>query len=238
MKCEDQIAFFWIGKTVATPTLLVKSINLIYGKNQPKIYHLTDKNTPNIDGVTDTIRNDLPKEIMLARLEAYKKFPFNGRHTFFCDADSLFINKLDLSKLNFHLYLSIRKENSYVYSEGYPEFKNKTFKDVMPFLFGAMAVKDGKEFFQNLLLICKDLPERFHNWYGDQYSLKLYQDKTKFLYKALNIDKYLYITKDEIDINLMVQLTRRDVKMITFKGRGTKRFMLGTIKNLFKIRQT
>ena len=71
---------------------------------------MTDKNTPNIDGVTDTIRNDLPKEIMLARLEAYKNFPFNGKHTFFCDADSLFINKLDLSKLNFHLYLSIRKK--------------------------------------------------------------------------------------------------------------------------------
>ncbi len=232
---NDQIAFFWVGKTVATPTLLVKSINLIYGENQPKIYHLTDKNTPNIDGVTNTIRSDLSKEIMVARLEAYKKFPFNGKHTFFCDADSLFINKLDLSKFSYNLYLSIRKENSLVYSESYPEFENKTFIDVMPFLFGAMLVKDGKEFFHNLLLICKNLPERFHNWYGDQYSLKLFQDKTKFQYKALNIDKYLYITKDEIDINSLVDLIRYDVKMITFKGRGTKKFMLRTIKNLFRI---
>ena len=232
---DDQIAFFWVGKTVATPTLLVKSINLIYGQNQPKIYHLTNKNTPIIDGVTDTIRSDLSKEIMVARLEAYKNFPFNGKHTFFCDADSLFINKLNLKNFTDHIYLSVRTENSFINSEGYPEFENKTFIDVMPYLFGAMLVNDGKEFFHNLLLICKDLPKRFHNWYGDQYSLKLFQDKTNFYYKKLNIEKYLYITKDEIDINSLVRLIRNDVKMVTFKGRGTKKFMLKTIKNIFRI---
>ena len=113
---DDQIAFFWVGKTVATPTLLVKSINLIYGQNQPKIYHLTNKNTPIIDGVTDTIRSDLSKEIMVARLEAYKNFPFNGKHTFFCDADSLFINKLNLKNFTDHIYLSVRTENSFINS--------------------------------------------------------------------------------------------------------------------------
>ena len=184
---NDQIAFFWVGETVATPTLLVKSINLIYGENQPKIYHLTDKNTPKIDGVTNTIRSDLSREIMVARLEAYKNFPFNGKHTFFCDADSLFINKLNLSNFDYNIYLSIRKENSFVYSEGYPEFEKKTFIDVMPFLFGAMLVKDGKEFFHNLLLICNDLPKRFHNWYGDQYSLKLFPMSNFFLKKESTI---------------------------------------------------
>ncbi len=232
---NDQIAFFWVGKTIATPTLLVKSIEFIYGKDNPKIFQLTDQNTPVVDGVTQTIRSDLSKDIMVARLEAYKNFPFNGKQTFFCDADCLFLNKLNLANFTEKIYLSKRKENGFVNSEGYPEFENKTFLDVMPFLFGAMSFKDGKEFFDNLLLICKDLPIRFHKWYGDQYALKLYHDKTNFYYNPLNIDKYLYITKREIDVNALVKLIKNDVKVITFKGRGTKHFILRTIKNLFKI---
>ena len=81
---EDQIAFFWVGKTIATPTLLVKSIEHVYGKKKPSIYHLTDEITPEIDGVTKTIRNNLSKDIMLARLEAYSYFPFNNNKFLRC----------------------------------------------------------------------------------------------------------------------------------------------------------
>ena len=233
--CEDQIAFFWVGKTIATPTLLVKSIEHVYGKNKPSIYHLTDNITPEIDGVTKTIRNNLSKDIMLARLEAYSYFPFNNKQTFFCDADCLILNRLNLSKLNENIYLTIRSENSLINPEGYPEFENKTFIDMMPFLFGAMALKNGKQFFENLLSICKDLPLRFHKWYGDQYSLKLYHDQTNFKYNVLDINKYLYITKHEIDLKLLFDLIQKDVKMITFKGPGTKKFILNTIRNLIRI---
>ena len=183
MKYDDQIAFFWIGKTIATPTLLVKSIEHVYGKQKPTIYHLTNQTTPEVDGVTKTFRNNLSKDIMLARLEAYSSFPYNNKQTFFCDADCLVINKLKLSKLNENIYLTIRSENSYINSEGYPEFENKTFLDMMPFLFGAMALKDGKKFFENLVSICRDLPSRFHQWYGDQYSLNYIMIKLNLTFK-------------------------------------------------------
>ena len=232
---EDQIAFFWVGETVATPTLLVKSIQHVYGKKNPVIYHLTNETTPEIDGVTKTIRNNLSKHIMVARLESYSYFPFNNKQTFFCDADSLILNRLRLSELNENLYLTIRNENSLINPEGYPEFENKTFLEMMPFLFGAMALKDGKQFFENLIAICKDLPSRFHRWYGDQYSLKLYYDQTKFSYQRLDIDKYLYITKKEIDVYSLIKLIQKDVKIITFKGRGSKKYILETIKNLLRI---
>ena len=110
---------------------------------------------------------NLSKDIMVARLEAYSSFPFNNKQTFFCDADCLFLNKLWLTNLNENIYLTIRSENSFINPEGYPEFENKTFLDMMPFLFGAMALKDGKQFFENLISICKDLPLRFHQWYGE-----------------------------------------------------------------------
>ena len=69
---QDQIAFFWVGKTVAAPSLLVKSILYIYRDKPPKIFHLTDQITPEIEGVTATIRQKLSKDIMVARLEAYR----------------------------------------------------------------------------------------------------------------------------------------------------------------------
>ena len=96
---QDQIAFFWVGKTIAAPSLLVKSILYIYKDNPPKIFHLTDQTTPEIEGVTSTIRQKLSKYIMIARLEAYRNFPYNDKLTFFCDADSLLINKLQLVNL-------------------------------------------------------------------------------------------------------------------------------------------
>jgi len=233
---QDQIAFFWVGKTTATPSLLVKSILYIYGDEPPDIFHLTDKTTPDIEGVTTTIRQKLSKDIMVARLEAYRNFPYNGKLTFFCDADSLIINKLQLINLPDEIYLTLRQENAYANPEGYPEFKNKTLIDVMPFLFGAMAFKNGEQFFGNLIEICKKLPFRFHQWYGDQYSLKLYYEKTKFKFSKLDINKYLYITKNEIDSLEIMRLMKKDVKVITFKGKGTKKYILNTIKNIFRIK--
>ena len=107
--------------------------------------------------------------------------------------------------------------------------------DVMPFLFGAMAFKNGERFFNDLLEICKKLPFRFHQWYGDQYSLKLYYEKTKFKFSKLDINKYLYITKSEIDVFEIMKLMENDVRVITFKGKGTNRYILSTIKNILEL---
>ena len=78
---QDQIAFFGLVKRLA-PSLLVKSILYIYKDNPPNIFHLTDQITPEIEGVTTTIRQKLSKNIMVARLEAYRNFPFNDVLTF------------------------------------------------------------------------------------------------------------------------------------------------------------
>ena len=95
MSSLDQIAFFWVGLDNQIPTFLVKSINLVY-KNKVKIYHLTNSTTRRINGTTKTIRLNLSENLMVARLQAYKNFPYNNKLTFFCDADSLFLQKLNL----------------------------------------------------------------------------------------------------------------------------------------------
>ena len=54
------------------------------------------------------------------------------------------------------------------------------------------------------------------------YSLKLYYEKTKFNFSKLDINKYLYITKNEINVFEIMKLMENDVKVITFKGKFLK----------------
>ena len=85
-------AFFWVGEDTSIPQYLVKSINKSYS-GEVKIYMLTDKKTPFIDGVTKTIRTVLPKSIMLARLISYSLMD-KINDIVFLDADSLVVNKV------------------------------------------------------------------------------------------------------------------------------------------------
>lgn len=70
----------------------------------------------------------------------------------------------------------------------------------MPFLFGAI-ITNNKFSYKNFLLllnIAKDLPARFHRWYGDQYSLKLAIEKNKLILKKkslTNLFKFLQMKK-------------------------------------------
>ena len=230
----DQIAFFWIGNDNNIPTFLVKSLKLIYN-NKVKIFHLTNFTTKRINGTTRTIRYDLHKDIMLARLQAYKDFPYNKNLTFFCDADSLFIQKLDLFKLNQSIYLIKRSENfvmNHMYPEYYPEFEKKTALEVMPFLFGGMAFRDGKKFFTKLFETCLQLPDRFHRWYGDQYSLMLNIKKDEHGVNYLNQDIYLKIVRSKLKREDYKVLINQNVKIITFKGLQTKNFIKDSFNSL------
>ena len=60
--------------------------------------------TPNIDGVTNTIRSELSRELMLARLEAYVNYNHNDNLTYFCDADSILLDKLNLDSFDDNYY--------------------------------------------------------------------------------------------------------------------------------------
>lgn len=234
MSSFDQIAFFWVGTDNQIPTFLVNSINVVY-KKKVRIFHLTNYTTRKINGTTKTIRSDLSKNLMVARLQAYKNFPYNNKLTFFCDADSLFIRKLNLFDLPENIYLIRRSENfimNHNWPEFYPEFVNKYSTEVMPYLFGGMALRDGEKFFSEILKICLDLPPRFQRWYGDQYALKLFLERFKSKPNLLPINTYLKVMKkiiSERDFNILFD---DKVKMITFKGPHTKKFIDESYSNL------
>ncbi len=230
----DQIAFFWIGNDNIIPTYLVKSINLVY-KRKVKIFHLTNFITKKIPGTTKTIRLDLSKDMMIARIQAYKNFTYNKNLTFFCDADSLFIQKLNLFDLKHDIYFVKRSDNfimNHMWPEYYPEFVNRNSMDLMPYLFGAMAFRNGKTFFSELLSTCLNLPERFHRWYGDQYSLMINLKKHRDRLNFLPIEQYLKIVRKPVSSKDLKILHFANVKLITFKGPNSKKYIHESYINL------
>mgnify|MGYP001199124147 CR=1 FL=1 len=237
----DQIAFFWVGKDIEIPTYFVKSINNIYSDNDVKITHLTDNKTSDIEGVTNTIRSNLSEGLMVARLEAYLNYNHNDKLTYFCDADSLLLDKLDLHKFEEDFYFIKRNFednwliNNQDWIEKYPEFSNKYFNDVMPFYAGGMLVRNGRAFFSELLDHCQNLQKNFHKWYGDQVSQKIIFDEGKFNIQFLDQNIFLKIIKKELNLEEIEILNMLGTKMITFKGHEMKNFIVPTFNNLYPL---
>lgn len=218
----EQIVFFWKGKDIAIPKLLVQSIKLIEN-NKINIIQISDNHTPKVENVDKVIKLKLPNDIMLARLKAYSFIETLKNRTFFCDADSILLNSLQLNKFSKGIYLAKRKKKfflNYKYPELYPEFINKSAFDVMPFLFGSIIVIEEKNIFSDLLKICKRLPSRFHRWYGDQVSLHKYYLKFPNTFNFFNQDEYLHLIGSEkkYPIINIKNLLNNKVKFITFKG--------------------
>tara|TARA_B110000046_G_scaffold182233_1_gene215836 strand:- start:944 stop:1291 length:348 start_codon:yes stop_codon:yes gene_type:complete len=104
---------------------------------------------------------------------------------------------------------------------------------MMPYMFGAIAVKGVQsEFFESLLNICLELPERFHRWYGDQYSLAKAVHIASFNFGFLDPDKHMAIAMSQLSPQQLSSLRGKKVQMITFKGSGGEIFMEPTLKNL------
>ncbi len=215
----NRIAFFWVGDQTSIPEAYVTSIRLIHG-NTIEVIQLSDLDTPSIAGVNQVLRQKLCNDIMVARLEAYSLLELTEEYTFFTDADCLLLNPLVIESKN-DILLTPRTINFKInanYPEHYPEFEEKMISDVMPFLFGALAVKRNNFFFQQLLKICQCLPSRFHRWYGDQVSLAHAVSNQLFDFGLLNPDIHLNIIKQVPTQTHIHDLHKKGVQLITFKG--------------------
>ena len=225
---KSSIAFFWIGEKVEIPQALVNSIRLVMG-NEINVIQLTNKSTNEVERVNEVRRFDLSNQIMVARLEAYSQYVPQTENTFFCDADSIFINKLKLPESNTNkIFLSPRQKDfniNYTYPEFYEEFVDKTFNEVMPFSFCVIAAQGNHQvFFETLLETCKKLPERFHRWYGDQYALFLATKDKLDNYKLLEPNIYQHEINESILLSHLEKIYNEGVQILHFKGPHSKVF--------------
>lgn len=230
-----RIAFFWVGSNISIPQYYVESIRMIHG-NDIEILQLSDQKTASIEGVDQVLRDDLPSSIMLARLQAYSRVTIDNNYTFFTDADSLLINPLDI-KSSADILLTPRMVDFPInpnYPEHYVEFQGKMISEVMPFLFGAIAIKNNNTFFKTLQGICESLPTRFHRWYGDQFSLKLALNDELFSHGLLDPKIHLHVLKSAPSISELKQLQNEGVQLLTFKGPDSDKMknLPLTLKNL------
>lgn len=232
---KPTIAFLWVGPEISIPSALVTSIRFVMS-HDVEIVQLTDKKTPLVPGCNRTQRFALSKNIMVARLQAYSKYRYTSGLTFFCDADSLFIKPLVVDASNKNLLLTPRLHDFPIndrFPEYYPEFTGKMISQVMPYLFGAIATYGNQsKTFCDLLKICKSLPDRFHRWYGDQYSLFVAINNKLLDFGHLNPAKHLHITKDILTSDQLQNLQKEDIQMVTFKGPQSKQYLFSTLENL------
>jgi hypothetical protein len=232
----DHIAFFWVGNDTRIPQCLVDSARLVYGQDVC-IHQLSEETTPAIAGVDQVVRTVLSPFIMVARLQAYAALPPQDGMVFYCDADSLIINRLQLHTLDpQHIHIVPRDNGSALvnphYPEHYQEFEGKTLNEVMPFLFGAMAVQEGDTFFTHLLALCLALPERFQRWYGDQVALFAYYQRHALQFTGLDALVFLHIERDVISAERFHALVLAGTRMVTFKGPSTKTYIHPSLENL------
>ncbi len=230
-----QFAFFWVGNDVSIPSALVDSIRFTYG-DEAYIYQLSDKKTQPIKGVNEIIRDELPNEIMLARLKAYSLIKTQNT-TLFLDADSLVIQKLKLPDFNKYRACLVKRDDqtsilNHNYPEYYPEFFNQKMVDIMPILFGLIITPDGGKLFDVLFKIALKLPDRFHRWYGDQMAMAQEWAKNKKNYLLLKQEEYLFVTRTSLKKAQLEDLMKNAVKIITFKGPHSKQFIPETLKEL------
>jgi len=128
--------------------------------------------------------------------------------------------------------IEVHKINPY-YPEYYPEFEGKTTLEVMPFLFGAIAVRGENNIFNGLLRKCLKLPPRFHRWYGDQVALSKAVGAGNFNHLLLNPSIYLHIISSAPTEGQMRTLIDAGVQMLTFKGPAVEK--ISSLKNSYDI---
>lgn len=233
-----RIAFFWTGADIAIPQALVHSIRLVQADGV-EVLQLSDPATPAIDGVDRILRSDLSRDIMVARLQAYSRVAIDDEFTFFCDADSIFLNPLAIAS-DRDVLLSPRVVDFVInadWPEPYPEFRGRMIGEVMPYLFGAIAVRRDAAFFAQLLATCESLPARFHRWYGDQVALAQAVKAGKVGFGLLAPEIFLKILKTAPSAAQLAEMRRQGTQMVTFKGRapeklGNLQLTLGRLRSL------
>lgn len=195
MATLKRIVFFWVGQDISIPSLLVSSVRRHFGDTL-EVVQLSDKKTPTVAGITHHKAMNLSPNIMVARLEAYSSLPVS-QPTLYLDCDMLVTRPFDLPELkNNEIGVTLRteKDDRLIHEKTaewrhFPEFRGKTLLEVMPYIYAFIYTKSEILFVRQLVALRK-MPRRFHDWFGDQVSLKKELDGKRFAVRNFEGQKY------------------------------------------------
>lgn len=230
----EQIIFYWVGDKIKIPELLVKSARIIY-KDKIKIIQISDVLTGKISSVDEIIRIKSTGNLMVDRLLGYSKIKTINNSSLFIDADTLCLKKVNFKEYFDGIYLAKRTSNPMInhnFPQHYPEFENKYFDEVMPYLAGIVLIKNFKNFFLDCYELLVKEPLRLQQWYGDQFIIKKIYDKKPKDFKFFE-ENFVYIFEfDGKNKNIVLNLNPKN-KLLTFKG-STKKLIFPIFDYLTK----
>ena len=217
MKTIKHIAFISLGpESHQNATYLVKSIRKTC-KNF-EIIQISRKVDPKINGVDHKVEHNFKgNSLMKDKLEILTQIFTKFGAFLFLDSDMMVTKNLEniFDLLNNCDLIFTKKKSNFKLNDQFqnikfPEFTNKTVNEVMPFNAGFIGI-NSLPAIKYIEKICLNLPERFHFWYGDQYSQKIIHDSNKF---KILIEDYKYN-------NSLKSLDQYDDKVYIyhFKGR-------------------
>jgi hypothetical protein len=168
--------FLHVGDNPVYPAILVRSL-----RRQNKgalIVQCTDAKTKEVKGVDGVLRQDADSGLTaLFRMQAFASVQLTGP-AMFLDTDMVCVRPIDpaaiLGGSDVALCARSYSLSSMVRPRGYielPEYRDRTYGDVYPFLGCATIVKDS-EFWLDCAARLKQMPDKFHKWFGDQDVLR------------------------------------------------------------------
>jgi glycosyltransferase involved in cell wall biosynthesis len=234
----NRVNFFWSGKSTEMPALFVNNLRALDWP-ELEICQLTDHQTNEVEGVDQVIRNNLPDELMLARMISYQQAPKVDGVQAFLDVDTVCFQRFRLpAELEKKHVLIERQDDFYLnnkWPEWYPEFTGKKAKELMPFIGGCIFSYDPNEIFTDALEIYHALPQRFHRWYGDQIALNVYFKANEEKCAIVPEDIYLLSIDNSLTPNEIRKMMWSGVQVAHFKGAEEKMFHKVCVENAISV---
>ena len=216
-RVRDNFVFMHIGDDISAPQKMVKSL-LRYNPDA-NVIMLTDKDTPDVMGITERHDYDLNREeLMTSRVKAFAQLNLDVP-ALYIDTDMIFRDRVVVEDvLNGNGVVMCRREfqgeamfNIDQRGIRFDEYAGKTIDEVYPFIACATATRDGKPW-QEMFEWFDDLDPKYRKWYGDQELLKRYakEKKRSRKYKCSTMPESVYGCLPEFDIG--------EAKIMHYKG--------------------
>jgi tetratricopeptide (TPR) repeat protein len=180
-RVRDNFVFFHVGNDTSVPQKMVKS--LMRYNPDANIIMLTDKDTPDVMGVTERCEYDLDRdEITFSRVKAFALRNLD-EPALYIDTDMIFVDRVVVEDiLGDSEIVMCRREfgkdatfNVEQRGVKFDEYEGKTLDEAYPFIACTTATKNGAPW-QIMLNMFDKIDPKYRVWYGDQEVLKLYAE--------------------------------------------------------------
>lgn len=182
--------FLHVGPQVLYPTLLVRSIRRL--KPDAEIIQCADAGTPEIEGVTRVFRyGDNSDDLIMFRLRCYLALGLEEPAAYI-DGDMLLIRPFNVAGILGECDVAVCERsfladtpfNSEFRDMDLSEYDDKTVGEVYPYLGCFIATRDHA-FWADCYDVMKNLPPKFHRWFGDQEAIRTVAERGDHSVKLL-----------------------------------------------------